>query len=108
MDVDDLHYTQQQSNDVRYGQSKCGNLFFSSEFARRYADTGIVSVAFNPGNLKTALLRHVPTWKAYLFVRHASTYTAPVLLVADYLVPGSPSTRAHLRKLYRIVCRYFF
>ncbi|KAJ7927986.1 hypothetical protein B0H13DRAFT_2229089 [Mycena leptocephala] len=42
-----------------YGQSKLGNVVFSNELYRRYADQGIVSVALNPGNLKTELQRHV-------------------------------------------------
>ncbi|VUC27702.1 unnamed protein product [Clonostachys rosea] len=43
---------------VDYGQSKAGNVLLSSEFARRYKSDGIVSVAWNPGNLRTDLLRH--------------------------------------------------
>lgn len=43
---------------VDYGQSKAGNVLISSEFARRYKSDGIVSVAWNPGNLRTDLLRH--------------------------------------------------
>ncbi|KAK0661026.1 putative oxidoreductase [Lasiodiplodia hormozganensis] len=42
-----------------YGQSKSGNLFLGTEFARRYSkDDGIVSVSWNPGNLYTDLYRH--------------------------------------------------
>ncbi|KAF7365124.1 NAD(P)-binding protein [Mycena venus] len=43
-----------------YGQSKLGNVLFSNELQRRYADQNIVSVSLNPGNLKTELQRHVP------------------------------------------------
>jgi len=45
-----------------YAQSKYGNVVFSNELAKRYADQGIVSTAMNPGNLKTELQRHVPGW----------------------------------------------
>ncbi|KAL0947377.1 hypothetical protein HGRIS_013493 [Hohenbuehelia grisea] len=41
-----------------YNQSKLGNILFSNELARRYADQGIVSTALHPGNLKTELQRH--------------------------------------------------
>jgi len=43
-----------------YSQSKFGNVLFSNELQRRYADQHIVSVSLNPGNLKTELQRHVP------------------------------------------------
>ncbi|KAJ7819388.1 hypothetical protein B0H14DRAFT_1357179 [Mycena olivaceomarginata] len=43
-----------------YSQSKLGNVLFSNELSRRYADQGIVSVSLNPGNLKTDLQRYVP------------------------------------------------
>ncbi|KAJ7025335.1 hypothetical protein C8F04DRAFT_1269226 [Mycena alexandri] len=43
-----------------YGQSKFGNAVFSNELQRRYSAEGIVSVALNPGNLKTELQRHIP------------------------------------------------
>jgi len=42
-----------------YGQSKLGNVLFSNELAKRYAEQGIFSVSLNPGNLKTELQRHL-------------------------------------------------
>ncbi|KAJ7459941.1 hypothetical protein FB451DRAFT_1505964 [Mycena latifolia] len=42
-----------------YSQSKFGNVVFSNELSRRYADQGIISVSLNPGNLKTELQRHL-------------------------------------------------
>ncbi|KZP21942.1 hypothetical protein FIBSPDRAFT_931383 [Athelia psychrophila] len=42
-----------------YSQSKMGNAIFAAETARRYGDLGIVSVALNPGNLKSDLQRHM-------------------------------------------------
>ncbi|KAF7299010.1 NAD(P)-binding protein [Mycena indigotica] len=42
-----------------YSQSKLGNAIFSNELARRFRGQGIVSVAVNPGNLKTELQRHL-------------------------------------------------
>ncbi|KAJ7041040.1 hypothetical protein C8F04DRAFT_1305865 [Mycena alexandri] len=41
-----------------YSQSKWGNAVFSAELARRYGDEGIVSIAVNPGNLRTDLSKH--------------------------------------------------
>jgi len=41
-----------------YAQSKLGNILFSNEFARRFANTGIRSNALNPGYVKTELQRH--------------------------------------------------
>lgn len=43
---------------VQYGQTKVGNVYLAHEFARRYGADGIVSVSWNPGNLKTDLTRH--------------------------------------------------
>ncbi|KAI9847596.1 MAG: hypothetical protein M1837_002170 [Sclerophora amabilis] len=60
MDLDDLAYAR-GSQRYKYAQSKVGNYFLGSEFARRLADDGIISVTFNPGNLSTALMRHAPT-----------------------------------------------
>lgn len=44
---------------TNYGQSKAGNNFLASETQRRYGSDGIISVSFNPGNLKTDLQRHL-------------------------------------------------
>lgn len=60
------------------GQSKAGNVFLASEFSRRHGGgssspsssppSSILSVAFNPGNLRTELQRHMP-WTRELWVR---------------------------------------
>ncbi|KAJ7645249.1 NAD-binding protein [Mycena polygramma] len=42
-----------------YYQSKFGNVAFSNELWRRYGEQGVVSVACNPGNLKSGLQRHL-------------------------------------------------
>eukprot|EP01112_Ceratiomyxa_fruticulosa_P023153 TRINITY_DN8742_c0_g1_i1.p1 TRINITY_DN8742_c0_g1~~TRINITY_DN8742_c0_g1_i1.p1 ORF type:complete len:327 (-),score=80.58 TRINITY_DN8742_c0_g1_i1:124-1104(-) len=39
----------------RYGQSKLGNILFSNELAKRYADRGIYSVSLHPGVVDTPL-----------------------------------------------------
>ncbi|KUJ17225.1 NAD(P)-binding protein [Mollisia scopiformis] len=40
-----------------YGLSKGGNILHNKEFARRFGGEGVISVALNPGNLKTPLYR---------------------------------------------------
>jgi len=45
-------------NQMLYCQSKFGNVVFSNEFARRYADQGIISNSLNPGNIQTELYRN--------------------------------------------------
>lgn len=52
----------QTDNQLNYGISKAGNYFMASEFAKHHpiqaGGKGVVSLAFNPGNLKTELQRH--------------------------------------------------
>lgn len=58
-----------------YNMSKAGNVFYAVEFARRYGGDGILSVAWNPGNLRTELQRHInPVFSA--IVRTLLTYPA--------------------------------
>ncbi|KAI9711302.1 MAG: hypothetical protein M1820_002289 [Bogoriella megaspora] len=47
---------------VDYGQTKVGNVFLADQFAKRYGKDGIVSVSWNPGNLRTELQRHEAAW----------------------------------------------
>ncbi|KAF7984335.1 hypothetical protein HWV62_15339 [Athelia sp. TMB] len=42
-----------------YGQSKLGNAILAAEIARRYGAQGLVSVALNPGNIKSDMQRHM-------------------------------------------------
>lgn len=57
-----LHPTDTPTN---YGASKAGNLFLASELARRYPE-GLQVNAFNPGNLRTELTRHLPGFVRWL------------------------------------------
>ncbi|KAH8687940.1 hypothetical protein BGZ60DRAFT_394871 [Tricladium varicosporioides] len=41
----------------RYGVSKAGNYLHAAEYARRFRDSGIVSIGLNPGNLNSELYR---------------------------------------------------
>jgi NAD(P)-dependent dehydrogenase (short-subunit alcohol dehydrogenase family) len=49
--------TNQQEN---YAVSKIGNWFLASQLASQAGNHGILSVTVNPGNLKSALTRHLP------------------------------------------------
>ncbi|KAI0400854.1 short-chain dehydrogenase [Xylaria palmicola] len=56
----------------KYGISKAGNYYHATEYARRHRDDGIVSVALNPGNLKSELDRNCNF--AEMLFRNATTY----------------------------------
>ena len=47
-----------QNKEKMYGMSKAGNMYLASEAARRFGKDGIISVCWNPGNLKSELQRH--------------------------------------------------
>ncbi|KZW01092.1 NAD(P)-binding protein [Exidia glandulosa HHB12029] len=49
-----------------YGQSKLFNIIVTKEFAKRYADKGVIFSSLNPGNIQTALQRHVPAFQRLL------------------------------------------
>ncbi|RFU33186.1 hypothetical protein B7463_g3198, partial [Scytalidium lignicola] len=60
MDLDNLDYKKKPEDDAtRYAISKTGDLFIGSEWARRDAETGVVHLTLNPGNLKTPLQRNM-------------------------------------------------
>ncbi|KAL3444377.1 hypothetical protein BJX65DRAFT_319992 [Aspergillus insuetus] len=61
--------TPPNDNVRNYTNSKVGNMFLSSEFARRYGNTdrGIVSVALNPGAANTNLLRNAKWMKFFSY-----------------------------------------
>ena len=45
---------------VDYAQSKAGNVLLAKEYQKRHMDDGIVSNAWNPGNLDSELMRYYP------------------------------------------------
>ncbi|KAH7312792.1 hypothetical protein BKA65DRAFT_516673 [Rhexocercosporidium sp. MPI-PUGE-AT-0058] len=69
VDLTNLDYKKDQSAWHKYGVSKVGNLYHAKEFAQRYGDDGIISVALNPGNLKSDLQRHVVGWQNAILQR---------------------------------------
>lgn len=91
---------QKMSTTDLYGQSKTGNVVQAFELARRYSSEGIVSIPLNPGNIKTDLARHMPSFlrsilNLFLYdVEHgaltqlyAGTVPEAVELNGKYLVP---------------------
>jgi NAD(P)-dependent dehydrogenase (short-subunit alcohol dehydrogenase family) len=59
VELDNLDYHVQKSPVVKYVTSKAGNYLHAVELAGRYRDAGIISIALNPGNLRTELARHL-------------------------------------------------
>lgn len=51
---------------LNYGQSKAGNALLAKAYSDRHSKDGIVSNAWNPGNLQTELARHTPAWQRAL------------------------------------------
>jgi len=49
-----------------YSQSKFGNVVVALELARRYGDQGIVSTSLNPGNIRSDLQRHMPSFVRFV------------------------------------------
>ncbi|KAI2626761.1 short-chain dehydrogenase [Hypoxylon sp. NC1633] len=74
IDMDNLDYKKEVFYAHKYGASKAGNYYQATEFARRYRKDGIVSVALNPGSVKTELDRHASSVE--LLFRKATTYPA--------------------------------
>jgi NAD(P)-dependent dehydrogenase (short-subunit alcohol dehydrogenase family) len=72
LDVANITTDDQAKN---YTMTKVGNWFLASELAKQCGSDGILSVSQNPGNLKTNLLRHAPTFMRIV--------TAPLLYPAE-------------------------
>lgn len=60
-----------------YAQSKYASVVFARELARRYGDQGLVSIAMNPGNLKTNLQKEVAGWQRVIVRRRFFRYFFP-------------------------------
>lgn len=73
IEIDNLDYKRDRLKEVKYGISKAGNYFHSTEFAKRHKTEGVISVALNPGNLKSDLDRHITAFIPRFF-RKTTTY----------------------------------
>ncbi|KAM6530428.1 short-chain alcohol dehydrogenase [Fusarium falciforme] len=76
----------QTSQGVNYGQSKAGNFYLAREFSKRLKDDGVVSVAFNPGNLRSEMQRYGSTMRKVLvhIMSHPAVYGAYTELYAGW------------------------
>ncbi|KAG1813380.1 hypothetical protein EV424DRAFT_1416742 [Suillus variegatus] len=91
------------------GQSKMGNVLFAAELARRYGDQGIVSIALNPGGIRTELSRHYDFFSKLmsdilfhdvsfgaLTQLYAGTTAEGANLNGKYLIPWARIRNTHL------------
>ncbi|KAI1127335.1 retinol dehydrogenase 12 [Nemania abortiva] len=78
VDMQNLDYSKDKHEWVKYGTSKAANTLLSAEFARRYGGDGIISVSLDPGNLKTELRRHAGFLFRFLvsLIEHEPRYGA--------------------------------
>lgn len=74
MPLDNLDYKVDKSPELKYGVSKAGNYLHAVEYAKRVKGDGVISVALNPGNLRTDLGRHQSA--AVKFIIKRITYPA--------------------------------
>ncbi|KAI9742775.1 MAG: hypothetical protein M1818_003504 [Claussenomyces sp. TS43310] len=80
LEFDNFDYKREKAPFFKYGTSKAGNYYHGTEYAKRYAKDGIVSVALNPGNLLTDLQRHISglqlmVMKTFLYHPRFGAYT---------------------------------
>jgi NAD(P)-dependent dehydrogenase (short-subunit alcohol dehydrogenase family) len=59
---DPNNLTGKQTQLSLYSQSKVGDVFLASEYARRMGKENIISVSINPGSLRTGIVRHMRSW----------------------------------------------
>ena len=61
--VDPTHFTNPRYGGMRaHGQAQAANDMFTLELAERLEGSGVETVALNPGNVDTDILREVPKW----------------------------------------------
>ena len=68
IDLSNLDFHNEIAPLMQYSVTKAGNYLQSTEFAKRYKNDGIVSVALNPGNLQSDLYRDA-SWFFKLLTR---------------------------------------
>lgn len=77
MDLNHLNSPTDDSN-INYAISKVGNWFLASEFSKLVATDGIISIAQNPGNLRTKIWDDAPKLVQYMLrvTMHPPVYGA--------------------------------
>ncbi|KAK9466508.1 hypothetical protein V1512DRAFT_263765 [Lipomyces arxii] len=64
---DDVNFEKMESSPfIRYAQSKAADIMLGHEMAKIIKDTGVLSLALNPGHLKSNLFRSMPAWRQTL------------------------------------------
>ena len=60
VDLDDVNYERREYDPIEaYGQSKTANVWFASEFDKRFQSAGIRAFSLHPGGIQTDLGRHL-------------------------------------------------
>lgn len=68
-----------------YGQSKAGNLLLANESAKKWGtESGVLHLAWNPGNLKTELQRHAAGASLMNWMLHPAVFGAYTELYAGW------------------------
>ncbi|KAG9309544.1 hypothetical protein JVU11DRAFT_10522 [Chiua virens] len=83
-----------------YSQSKFGNVVVALELARRYGEDGIVSTSLNPGNIKSDLQRHLPSF-VQTIAQHVILYDTPFGALTQ-LYAGTMPEAAELNGKYLV------
>ncbi|KAL8830530.1 MAG: hypothetical protein Q9191_001377 [Dirinaria sp. TL-2023a] len=101
LDIAELSSPEATNQEKKYAMTKVGNWFLAAEFGHENASAGIVSIAQNPGNLKTGIWRYSNKWLVWflnplLYEARFGAYTAlwaglsPEVTAAhngDYVIP---------------------
>jgi len=65
----------------RYMQTKCGDVFLGTEFAKRLGKDGILSMSLHPGLMRTELQRNMPVIARVTMVRLKENISLPKLTI---------------------------
>ena len=101
LDIAELSSPKATNQDKKYAMTKVGNWFLAAEFARENASAGIISIAQNPGNLRTGIWRYTNKWLVWFMtpLLHEASFGAYTALWAglspevtaahngDYVIP---------------------
>ncbi|KAH9932808.1 NAD(P)-binding protein [Epithele typhae] len=83
------------SRDALYAQSKLGNVIVARQVAKRYGAEGIVSIALNPGNIQSDLLRHMSPLRQKIMDFFIPFYPAPYGAITQLYAGTMPEPLEH-------------